>query len=59
MTQHMSIDHGRSSEVADDPNTYLSSIGIDIDPETRAVLQSKLAAAANGQQAAAIVHFDS
>ena len=58
MTQHTRIDSGQSREFAEDPKTFLSSIGINIDSATQAILQTKLAAATNGQQAAAIVHFD-
>ncbi|MBB4096808.1 hypothetical protein [Sphingomonas kyeonggiensis] len=42
----------------EDPKAFLSALGIEIDAATEAVLQKKLASATNGQQAAAIVHFD-
>lgn len=54
MTQHVNT----GSDVAKDPKSFLYSLGINIDAETQAVLEKKLAAATNGQQAAAIVHFD-
>ena len=57
MTQHMSVNTAASD--ATDPRAFLSSIGVEIDPATEDLLKTKLAAATNGQQAAAIVHFDS
>lgn len=60
MTKHMSLDAAGAHVVdtAANPREFLSSIGIEIDAQTEATLSAKLAAATNGQQAAAIIHFD-
>lgn len=61
MTKHMRIDSkNQNSNVTTsaNPKDFLSSMGIEIDSNTEALLQTKLAAATNGQQAAAIIHAD-
>jgi len=61
MTQHMSIDSANADRLGSDaesPKEFLSSVGIEIDPNMESLLQAKLAAAASGQQAAAIIHGD-